>query len=139
MGGLDDETRGSGPSGRRTHATREMSLRWPPSVLAEVERAEGLLAQRVLQELDVAGRAEVEPEALAKGSGEVFRGDALVALKDLRNRLHVVIVEVVLRDLVGVEAGISFDFDHIAGVAARGQILTAEITREVDHQRLIPQ
>ena len=42
-------------------------------------------------------------------------------------------------DLGGVEAGVGLDLDHIAGVAGRGQILAAEITREVDHQRLIPQ
>ena len=52
---------------------------------------------------------------------------------------HVVVVEVFLRDLGRVEAGERLDLDHVAGVAGCGQIFTAEITREVDHQRLIPQ
>ena len=50
-----------------------------------------------------------------------------------------IVVEVVLRDLGRVEAGVGLDLDHVTGVAGRGQILAAEITREVDHQRFIPQ
>jgi hypothetical protein len=107
------------------------------SVLAEVERPQEFLAQRVLEELDVTGGAKVEAKSL--GGGELFGTEPLVTLEQLRDLLHVIVVEVVLRDLGRVETGVGLDLDHITGVTARSQILAAEITREVDHQRLIPQ
>ena len=61
-----------------------------------------------------------------------------LAPEELRDGFHVVRIEVVFRDLVGVEAGVGLDLDHVARVARCGQILAAEITREMDHQRLIP-
>lgn len=95
------------------------------------------LAQRVLEELDVAGGAEVEPESLV--SGEFLGADCLVSLKQLRDLLHVIVVEIILGDFGRVETRVGLDLDHVTGVTARSQILAAEITRKVDHQRLIPQ
>ena len=71
-------------------------------LLKSNERSE-FLAQRVLEELDVAGRAEVEPESLV--SGEFLGAESLVSLKELRDLLHVIVVEVILRDLGRVETG----------------------------------
>ena len=71
--------------------------------------------------------------------GEVFGDQGLVALKDLGNRFHRIIVEIVLLDFRRVEAGIGFNLDHVTAFAGTGQFLAAEIAREVDHQRYIPQ
>ena len=107
-----------------------------PSILAEIERPGRLAAERVLDELAVALRAEVEAEALGRLRREVVGAEALVALEQLGDGLHRVVVEVVLADLVRVEPGRDLDLDHVAGLARRVQVLAAEIAREVDHQRL---
>jgi hypothetical protein len=107
------------------------------SVLAEVERAHEFLAQRILEELDVAGRAKIKAESLV--SGEFLGTESFVSLKKLRDFLHVIVVEIILGDFGRVETRVGLDLDYVTGVTARSQILAAEITRKVDHQRLIPQ
>src|SRR5579864_3873008 len=109
------------------------------SVLAEIEGAKEFFAERVFQETAVAFGAEVEAEALVKLGLEFFGSEALVALEDLRDCLHVIVIEVAVRDLGRVKPRIRFYFHDVAGIAGFGQILSAQITREVDHQRLILQ
>jgi hypothetical protein len=84
------------------------------------------------------GRAEIESEAFVQWGGEVFGKEGLVSLKDLSDRLHRIIVQIVLLDFRRVEARIGFDLDHVPAVAGSAQVLSAEIAREVDHQRFIP-
>src|SRR5271165_2106665 len=83
--------------------------------------------------------AEIEAKAFAKGCGELVRGQGLVALENLCDCFHWIIIDVIFLDLGRVKTGISFNLDHEATISGRGQVLAAEITREVDHQRFIPQ
>jgi hypothetical protein len=119
-----------------------MRLDWggrASSVLAEVERAEEFFAERVFEEATVALGAKIEAKAFVNLGVELFRTGALVALKQLRHGLHVILVQIIVRDLVRIEARIRCNFYNVAGIAGNGQILSAQITREVDHQRLILQ
>ena len=109
------------------------------SVLAEIEAAECVLAERVVHEFSMAARAEIESKTLVGWGLVILRIDGLTSLKELRDRLHGVGIKVVFPDLGWVESGIGLDLDHVTPIPGRGQILSAEITREVDHQRLIPQ
>ncbi len=84
-------------------------------------------------------RTEIEPKAFLQRGGEVLGDECLVALKDLGNCLHRIIVEIILLDFRRVEAGVSLNLDHVSAVAGTSQFLAAEIAREVDHQRYIPQ
>jgi hypothetical protein len=109
------------------------------SILAEIEGPDRLLAQRVLQELVVARGAEIESESFVQWGGEVIGEECLVSLKDLSDRFHRVIIQVVFLDLRRVEAGEGLDLDHVTAVPRSAQVLSTEIAREVDHQRFIPQ
>jgi len=109
------------------------------SILAEIERTKVFAAERVFEEFPVACGAEVELEALSNLGFELLRSETFVSLKELGDRFHVILVEVVLRDLGRIKTGVSLDLDHIAGIAGGGQILAAQITREVDHQRVVLQ
>ncbi len=118
---------------RRTHQG-ESDL-----ILAEIERANGFFAQRILHEFAMASRTKIESKPLVQRSSSVFAYQGLVALKNLCDCLHRIIVQVVLLDLRWVKAGISLNLDHVSAFAGTGQFLAAEIAREVDHQRYIPQ
>lgn len=109
------------------------------SVLAEIERANQLLTERILHELGMAGFTEIEAKSLVHRRGDFIGREGLVALQDLGDRFHVVLLEIVLRELGRIEAGEGFDLDDESRVAGNSQVFPAEITREVDHQRLIPQ
>jgi hypothetical protein len=109
------------------------------SILAEVEGADRVLAQGVLQELVVARGAQVEPKAFVQRGGKIFGEEGLVSLKDLSDGFHRIFIEVILLDLRRVEAGEGLDLDHVTAVPRSAQVLSTEIAREVDHQRFIPQ
>ena len=113
----------------------------PPdqSVLAEVKRADRLFPERIIHELAMAGRAKIEPEALVERRGELVGAECLVTLKYLRDCFHRIILEIIFLDFGRVKTGISFNLHHEPTICARGQVLAAEIAREVDHQRFIPQ
>ena len=89
--------------------------------------------------LTMACRAEVESKPFVQGAAELLGGQCLVALEDLGDGFHRIIVKIIFLDLGRVETGIGFNLDHVPAIAGRGQVLAAEITREVDHQRFIPQ
>ena len=66
--------------------------------------------------------------------GEVVGNEGLVALTDLSNPLHRIIVEIILLDFRRVKAGIGSILTTYRTSPVR-QFLSAEIAREVDHQR----
>jgi hypothetical protein len=109
------------------------------SILAEIERSRRLFAQWVIHELMMAVRAKVEPKALAQGLGKLVRGERFVTLEELSDRFHRIIFKIIFLDFRRVKTGISLNFDHVSAISGGGQILAAEITREVDHQRFVPQ
>ena len=45
------------------------------------------------------------------------RDEGLVALKDLSDRLHRIIVEIILLDFRRVEARVGFNLDHVTAIA----------------------
>ena len=65
--------------------------------------------------------------------------NAFIALKDLRDSFHRIVRQIIFPDFRRVKTGISFYLDHEPTITAGGQVLAAEIAREVDHQRFIPQ
>src|SRR5262249_54267570 len=81
-------------------------------------------------------RADIESKRLGYFRLDLVRRHLLVALKQLRDSFHLVVVEVVLGNLGRIEAGTHFDPDDVARLARRRQILATQITRKVDHQRL---
>ena len=56
--------------------------------------------------------------------------------QELADRFHVIVVEVGLGDLRGIVSGEHFHLHHEAAVVADGEFFTADITANMQHERL---
>jgi len=106
-------------------------------VLTEVELLCRFAAQGVADELLVASRAEIVAEVFVRGRIQIRIELVYFFLQQLADRFHVVLVEVGFREHRGILSSEHLHLDDVALIVSpRSQLLTADITRDMQHERV---